>query len=222
MMQRIVRLSIVSLAAALMLAAMTGCLFGGEEEPEPTEGPDLAATIAAAVSAAVPTETPAPTPTSAPPTDTPVPPTDTPAPPTNTPAPTPDLPATIEASIAATRAALPTPTSAPPTPTPLPTNTPAPTEPPARRPSDGPPCIVAGEVTIGGAVPPAGTPVFARSQRGDGQVVAEGRTDRDGKYQLGILYFNEAFDIFVRSQDSGVDTPVASRGCREIRNLTVR
>ena len=219
MTQRIVRLSIVGLAAALMLAAVTGCFFGGEEEPEPTEAPDLAATIAAAVSAATPTETPVP------PTDTPVPPTDTPVPPTNTPAPTPDIQATIDASIAATRAAMPTATPVPlptATPVPLPTATPPPTAPPARQPSDGPPCIVAGSVTIGGAVPPAGTPVSARSQKGDEQVVAEGRINEDGKYQLSIPYFNEAFDIFVRGQDSGVDTPVTSRGCREIMNLTVQ
>ena len=217
MTQRIVRLSIVGLAAALMLAAMTGCFFGGEEEPEPTEAPDLAATIAAAVSAATPTDTPVP------PTDTPVPPTNTPVPPTNTPEPTPDIQATIDASIAATRAAMPQPTATPlPTNTPPPTNTPVPTAiAPARQPSDGPPCIVAGKVTIGGVVPPAGTPVYARSQRGDGQVVAEDGTNQDGTYQLGILYYNEAFDIFVRVQDSGVDTPVTFRGCREIRNLTI-
>ena len=78
MTQRIVRLSIVGLALALMLAAMTGCFFGGDEEPDPTATPDIAATVAAAVRDAVPTETPVP------PTDTPVPPTDTPVPPTNT------------------------------------------------------------------------------------------------------------------------------------------
>ena len=224
MTQRIVRLSIVGLAAALMLAAMTGCFFGGgEEEPEPTEAPDLAATIAAAVGDAVPTETP-------------VPPTDTPEPPT--PEPTPDLAATLSAMMAATQVAQPTDTPMPPTPTmpptatptplptdtpipPTPTNTPAPTPLPARQPSDGPPCIVAGKVTIGGAVPPAGTPVYARSQRGDGQVVAEDRTNTEGTYHLDILYLNEAFDIFVRAQDSGIDTPVTSRGCREIRNLNV-
>lgn len=218
MTQRIVRLSIVGLAAALMLAAMTGCFFGGEEEPEPTEAPDLAATIAAAVRDAVPTETPVPTPTSVPPTDTPVPPTDTPVPPTNTPAPTPNLQATIDASIAATRAAMPTATPVLPTPT----NTPPPTAAPVRQAFDGPPCIVAGVVTIGGATPPAGTPVFAVSQGTDGTVVAEDRTDTQGRYQLEIEYSGEMFHIFVRARDSGVDTPVTSQGCREIRNLNVQ
>ena len=161
-----------------------------------------------------------------------MPPTDTPEPPT--PEPTPDLQATLVAMMAA-MAPTPAPTQpvatpvpATPTPTPVPTNTPIPptatpppTALPARQPSDGPPCIVAGKVTIGGAIPPAGTPVYARSQRGDGQVVAEDRTNTAGAYQLGILYLNEAFDIFVRADDSGVDTPVTTRGCREIRNLNV-
>ena len=221
MTQRIVRLSIVGLVAALMLAAMTGCFFGGEEEPEPTETPDLAATIAAAVSAAVPTDTPVPPPpTSAPPTDTPVPPTDTPAPPTDTPAPTPNLQATIAASIAATRDAMPTPTSVPPTPTstPLPT----PTTAPVRQTFDGPPCIVAGTVTIGGAAPQEGTRVFAVSQGADNDVVADDRTDAEGRYQLEIEYSGETFDIFVQARDSGVDTPVTSRGCREVRNLNLQ
>ena len=218
---RIVRLSIVGLAAALMLAAMTGCFFGGDEEPEPTEAPDLAATIAAAVSEAVPTETPVP------PTDTPVPPTDTPVPPTNTPEPTPNIQATIDASIAATRAAMPTNTPPPTeTPVPPPTATPVPTPTPivpARQPFDGPPCIVAGVVTIGGSTPPAGTPVLAVSQSPDGTVVAESRTDTKGTYQLEIEYSNEVFDIYVRTSDSGVDTSACtSKGDREIKNLNVQ
>lgn len=228
MTQRIVRLSIVGLAAALMLAAMTGCFFGGgEEEPEPTEAPDLAATIAAAVGDAVPTETP-------------VPPTDTPEPPA--PEPTPDLAATLAAMMAATQAAQPTDTPAPqptdtpvPAPTatatPLPTDTPVPptetplpptpTVPP-RQAFDGPPCIVAGKVTIGGATPPAGTPVFAVSQSADGTVVAEDQTDTQGRYQLQIEYSGEAFNIYVRASDSGVDTTACtSKGAREIKNLDV-
>ncbi|MCE2500407.1 MAG: hypothetical protein J4G13_06040 [Dehalococcoidia bacterium] len=221
MTQRIVRLSIVGLAAALMLAAMTGCFFGGEEEPEPTEAPDLAATIAAAVSAAVPT-------------DTPVPPTDTPEPPT--PEPTPDLPATLAAMMAASQAAQPqptdTPTPVPPTntPVPVPTDTPIPpTQPPptvslpVRQTFDGPPCIVAGLVTVGGSIPPAGTPVFAVSQSADGTVVAEDQTDTRGRYQLEIEYSDEVFDIYVRASDSGVDTSACvSKGDREIRNLNVQ
>ena len=217
MTQGIIRLSIVGLVAALTLATVTGCFFGGEEEPEPTGTPDLAATIAAAVGDAAPTDTPAPTPTSVPPTDTPVPPTDTPTPPTNTPAPTPDLQATIDASIEATRKAIPTATPPPPPPT----YTPAPTPVPARQRFDGPPCIVAGVVKIGGDIPPAGTPVFAVSQNSDGTVVAEDRTNTKGQYQLEIEYPNEVFDIFVRASDSGVDTPRTSRGCREIRNLDI-
>ncbi len=217
MTQRIVRLAVVGMAAALILAAMTGCFFQGEEEPEPTETPDLAATIAAAVGAAVqPTETPVPT---------------------NTPTPEPDLGATLQAMMAATLAAMPPtqaparpadtqvpPTAAPiPTDTPIPpTDSPAPTQPPVRQAFEGPPCIVAGKVTIGGSIPPAGTPVWAVSQKQDGNAVAEDKTDTQGRYQLEIEYSDEVFDIFVRNSDSGVDTGgCASKGDREIKNLAI-
>lgn len=208
------------MAAALILAAMTGCFFQGEEEPEPTEAPDLAATIAAAVSAAVPTATPVPT---------------------NTPTPEPDLAATLQAMMAATLAAIPpTPTAVPPTAvpvqptatpvpdpvqptaTPVPTNTPVPPQAPARQEFEIP-CIVAGKVTIGGSSPPAGTPVYAVSQGADGTVVAEAKTDREGSYQLAIKYSGEPFDIYVRTSDSGVDTSACTRsGSRDIINLTVQ
>ena len=219
MTQRIIRLSIVGFASALMLAAVAGCFFGGEAEPEPTEAPDLAATIAAAVNAAAPTETP-------------VPPTEAP-----TPMPTPDLQATLQAMLAATQPTSPPvpptdiPTPVPPTAVPAPTDTPVPpTEPPppptprapARLPFDGPPCIVAGVVTIGGTTPPAGTPVLAVSQGEDGAVIAEDYTDVRGRYQLEIEYSDEAFDIYVRASDSGVDTSACvSKGDREIKNVIV-
>ena len=74
MSRNVARFSILGVIAVLVLAATTGCFFGGGEEPEPTATPDLAATIAAAVEAAVPTETPIP------PTDTPEPPTPEPTP----------------------------------------------------------------------------------------------------------------------------------------------
>ena len=201
MSPRIVRSIVAVMAVALILAAMTGCFFQGGEEPEPTETPDLAATIAAAVSAAVPTETPVPT---------------------NTPTPEPDLAATLQAMMAATLAAIPpAATAVPPTPvpvqptdtpvplptdTPPPTATPVPTQAPARQEFEIP-CIVAGKVTIGGSTPPAGTPVYAVSQAADATVVAESKTDREGSYQLAIKYTGEPFNIFVRTSDTGVDSP---------------
>ena len=108
MTPKIVRYMIFSIAAGLMLAAMTAC-GGGGEEPTPEPEVDLQATIAARLANALPTDTPAPEPT------------DTPEP---TAAPTPDLQATIAAAFEQTRAAMPpTPTPAPPTATPEPTPT---------------------------------------------------------------------------------------------------
>ena len=216
MSRNVARFSILGVIALLVLAATTGCFFGGGEEPEPTATPDLAATIAAAVSAAVPTETP-------------IPPTDTPEPPT--PEPTPDLQATIDASIAATRAAMPTNTPEPtPTPTPMPTNTPEPTSTPVptpvptatpvSNPASQIPCIVVGVVRDSGG-PVSNTLVAAIRKDGTGRVAADDRTDEDGRYQLSITEFDQFFDIFVAGRDTGFDTPRTSIGCREIRDLRV-
>ena len=202
------------LAGGLMLGAVASC-FGGGEEEEPT--PDIQKTIDAAVAAATPTETPTPEPTA-----TPVP----------TEAPTPNIAQTVAAAIAAATppTAVP-PTAVPPTaapePTPAPTDTPVPTNTPVPTPtatpvpeSSGPPCIIAGEVRIGGSVPRAGTTVFARSQTGN--IVVEAETNPNGRYVLTITHFDLVFDLFVGSSDSGQNTPVTSRGCREIKNLNIR
>ena len=213
MSRHVARFSIIGVIAVLVLAATTGCFFGGVEEPEPTPTPDLAATIAAAVAAAVPTETP-------------IPPTDTPEPPT--PEPTPDLQATVIAMLAAAEAARPTAVPEP-TPTPAPTNTPEPTATPAPtavptatpigNPASQIPCIVVGIVTDGGT-PVNNAPVRAVSKDGNSRIVAEARSDRDGRYQLSITEFDQFFDIFIGADDTGVDTPRTSTGCREIRDLT--
>lgn len=214
MSRSVARFSILSVTAVLVLAATTGCFFGGGEEPEPTATPNLAATIAAAVAMAVPTATP-------------ITPTDTPEP--RTPEPTPDLQATIDASIAATRAAMPTatppPTSTPtPTSTPEPTSTPVPTPAPTATPVSNPasqiPCIVVGVVRNSGE-PVNNARVMAVSQDGSSHIAANARSDVDGKYQLSITEFDQVFDIFVGSSDTDQDTPITSPGCREIRNLTV-
>ncbi len=214
MSRNVARFSIIGVIAVLVLAATTGCFFGGGEEPEPTATPDLAATIAAAVAAAVPTETP-------------IPPTDTPEPPT--PEPTPDIQATIDASIAATRAAMPTATPVP-TPTPAPTNTPEPTSTPVptavptptaiNNPASQIPCIVVGVVRDSGG-PVRNALVVAVSKDGNDRIVANDRSDGDGRYQLSITEFDQFFDIFIGGNDTGVDTPRTSTGCREIRDLRI-
>ena len=216
MSRHVARFSILGVIAVLVLAATTGCFFGGGEEPEPTATPDLAATIAAAVQAAVPTETP-------------IPPTNTPEPPT--PEPTPDLAATVAAMMAAAQAAQPTATPVPtPTPAPLPTNTPEPTSTPVptpvptatpvTNPASQIPCIVVGVVRNSGG-PVSDTLVAAVRTDGTGSVVADDRTDEEGRYQLSITEFDQFFDIFVAGRDTGFDTPRTSTGCRVIRDLRV-
>lgn len=213
MSRRVARFSILGVIAVLVLAATTGCFFGGGEEPEPTSTPDLAATIAAAVAAAVPTETP-------------IPPTNTPEPPT--PEPTPDLQATVVAMLAAAEAARPTATPVP-TPTPAPTNTPEPTATPAPtavptatpvgNPASQIPCIIVGVVSdnVG---PVRNALVAAVTQDGNDRIVATDRTDAEGKYQLSIIEFDQTFDLFIGGNDTDVNTPRTSTGCRDIRNLT--
>ena len=206
------------LGLILALVSTTACWGDPDPEPEPTT--DIQTTIDAAIQAARPTETPTPDPTATPiPTQPPTPniaatvaaaiaasrPTDTPVPtltPTPEPTPTPELTPTPE-----------------PTPTPKPTAKPEPTPTPLSEQASGPPCIIAGTVRINGAPAPAGIPVFAHSQ--DASVVIETVTDNNGRYVLQIPHSNMVFDLFVRSTDTGEDTPVTSRGCREIRNLSI-
>lgn len=232
MRSRIIRFTMLSVAAGLALAAMTACFFGGGEEPTPEPTPDLQATIAAAVTRSVPAATPAPEPTAAPTPDLPatvqaaiaaanaaaIPPT---AAPTAVPEPTPDLPATLAAMAAATAAAMPpTPTAAP-TAAPEPTSTPPPAPTAAPRPSDGPPCTIAGTVTIDGNTAPENTVVLASSkdpgQASDVQV----QTDEEGRYVLAILNYGVVFDLLVEGEDTNKDTPQTTRGCREKIDLSI-
>lgn len=196
------------LGLILLVVSTTACWGDADPEPEPTA--DIQATIAAAIQAARPTETPTPEPTA----------TSIPTQP-----PTPDIAATVAAAIAAslpTDAPVPTLTPTPEptaTPTPEPTATSEPTPTPLPEQASGPPCIIAGTVRINGAPAPAGVPVFAHSQ--DASVVIEAVTDNNGRYVLQIPYSNMVFDLFVRGTDTGEDTPVTSRGCREIKNLSI-
>ncbi len=187
---------VLVLGLILMLGTTTACWGDSGPEPEPT------ADIQATIHAARPTETPTSDPTA-----TPIP----------TQPPTPNIATTVEAAIAAS---LPTDTPVPTlTPTPEPTATPEPTPTPLPEPPRGPPCIIAVTVRINGAPAPAGVPVFAHSQ--DASVVVEAVTDSNGRYVLQIAYSNMVFDLFVRDTDTGEDTPVTSRGCREIKNLSI-
>ena len=226
MTPKIVRYMIFSIAAGLMLAAMTACGGGGGEEPTPEPEVDLQATIAARLANALPTDTPAPapdvkatidaavaltraavSPTPAPPTPTPEP-TPTPVPPTATPEPTPTPPPPTN-----------TPEPAPvPTNTPAPTNTPSPTAPVQ---SSGPPCIIAGKVTIDGNTAPVGTVVQARIKNADDAFSVQEQTDEDGKYILTISRFDAVFDLYVEGEDTGVDTPRTTRGCIKRQDLSV-
>ena len=208
-----IRLALLVVAAGVLLGAMSGCFFGGDEEPEPTV--DIQATIAAAVEAAKPTATPTPEPTA----------TSEPTVP-----PTPDIAQTIAAAIAAMRptdapapTAAPPPTAAPAVPTPVQPTTPTPqvtnTPTPAPEQSGGPPCVVTGKVRSGGIDAKPGTNIFARSKTSND--FFETQTDDMGRYVLTITAFDQIFDLFVEGRDSGVDTPKTQRGCREIRNLSV-
>lgn len=190
MRSRIIRFTMLSVAAGLALAAMTACFFGGGEEPTPEPTPDLQATIAAAVTRSVPAATPTPEPTAAP---------------------TPDLQATLEAMLAATAAAMPTPTAAP-TATTSPTSTPPPAPTSAPGPSDIP-CIITGKVTVGGKTAQENTVVLARSQEPAKAGNVQTQTDEDGEYVLTIFSYGVVFDLLVDGVDTNEDTPQNQKGC---------
>ena len=210
MTHKMARITILSLAAVLMVAAVAGCglLGGGEEEvEEPT--PDLAATIQAAVAASIPTETPTP-----PPTDPP----------------TPDIQGTIDAALIATQIAMaPAPTDVPPTEVPVvaATNTPAPTDTPQPTPTpqtsnpvSGPPAQIAGKVTINGQIAGAGIKVTAEPQNSNLRAV-DAVTNTDGNYILQIFSVGQIFDLYVGGTDSGVDTESTVKGITQYKNLVI-
>ena len=82
------------------------------------------------------------------------------------------------------------------------------------------PCIIIGVVTddVG---PVLNAPVFAVSNDGNNRIVAEDRSDREGRYELSITEFDLVFDLYVGADDTGVDTPRTYPGCRETRHLSV-
>ena len=59
MRHKIFRYTVLTMVGMLMLATMTGCLFGGDDEPVvEEETPDIDATVSARLTAAAPTEVP--------------------------------------------------------------------------------------------------------------------------------------------------------------------
>ena len=87
--------------------------------------------------------------------------------------------------------------------------------------SGGPPCIIIGKVTKGGSTAPEGTIVLARIKNADDAYSVQEQTDEDGKYILTISRFDAVFDLYVDGEDTDVDTPRTTRGCRVLLNLTV-
>ena len=210
MTRRIARFMIPGLAAILVGAVITGCFGGGEPEvPTPTPTVDIQATIRAAVDAAVPADTPTPEPTETP---------------TPTVPPTPNIAATLAAMLAAQQV----PTQPPPTP--VPTDTPVPTAVPTvvaastpttgTNPMAGPPAIIIGKVTIGGATAPEGTLVHARPKDRTLPPVQD-QTDEKGNYQLNITNIGTTYDLWVEGKDSNLDTDMLTRGGLQKKDLSV-
>lgn len=61
--------------------------------------------------------------------------------------------------------------------------------------------------------------MYARSKTDN--IIVEADVDENGRYVLTISDFDLVFDLYVNSDDSGLDSPVTTRGCREIRNLQI-
>ena len=97
--------------------------------------------------------------------------------------------------------------------------TPQHTEAPVSNPASQMSCIIIGVVTddVG---PVRNAPVRAVSKDGHSRIVAEDRSDHEGKYELSITEFDLVFDLYIGAHDTGVDTPRTSPGCRQIRDLS--
>ena len=219
MRHKIFRYTVLTMVAMLMLATMTGCLFGGDDEPVvEEETPDIDATVSARLTAAAPTEVP------------------------------PDPEGTVAAMLAAaladqeaqaaldaqaTAEAQPEPTNTPePTDTPVPTIQPTDTPVPTIQPTDTPiptptvdvftrPAIVTGFVTMGGRKAPQGTVIYARSTETNPATVLQTQTDADGKYSFDVRVPGIVLDLYVGSTNAGVKTAPIVLGVVQAKHLAI-
>ena len=220
MRHKIIRYTLLTMVAMLMLATMTGCLFGGDDELiVEEETPDIDATVWARLTRAAPTEVP------------------------------PDPEGTVAAMLAATitaqqaQAALdaqataeaqPPPTNPPepadtPVPVVLPTDTPVPVIQPTDMPIPTPtvnalirPAIITGFVTIGGNRAPQGTVIYARSTATNpATVVSQTQTDANGKYSFEVRVSGIVLDLWVGNNNTGVKTAPIVLGDAQARNLVI-
>ena len=220
MRHKIFRYTVLAMVAMLMLTTMTGCLFGGEDEPVvEEETPDIDATVSARLTRAAPTEVP------------------------------PDPEGTVAAMLAAataaqaTQAAMdaqataqaePPPTNTPePTDTPVPTIQPTDTPVPTIQPTDTPvptptvdvftrPGIVTGFVTMGGRKAPQGTVIYARSTETNPATVLQTQTDADGKYSFEVRVRGIVLDLYVGSVNTGEKTAPIILGDVQAKNLAIQ
>ena len=219
MRHKIFRYTVLTMVAMLMLATMTGCIFGGDDEPIVEEIPDIDATVSARLTRAAPTEVP------------------------------PDPEGTVAAMLAATitaqqaqvaldaqatTEAQPQPTNTPepadtPVPVVLPTDTPVPTIQPADTPIPTPtvdaltrPAIITGFVTIKGSRAQEGTVIYARSTETNPATVLQTQTDANGKYSFEVRVRGIVLDLYVGSDDTGVNTAPIILGDVQAKNLVIQ
>ena len=219
MRHKIFRYTVLTMVAMLMLATMTGCIFGGDDEPIVEETPDIDATVSARLTRAAPTEVP------------------------------PDPEGTVAAMLAATitaqqaQAALdaqataeaePPPTNPPepadtPVPVVLPTDTPVPTIQPTDTPIPTPtvdaltrPAIITGFVTIRGNRAQQGVVIYARSTETNSTTVLQTQTDADGRYSFEVRVRGIVLDLYVGSDDTGVKTAPIVLGDVQAKNLVIQ
>ena len=220
MRHKIIRYTVLTMVAILMLATMTGCLFGGDDEPiVEEETPDVEAIVSARLTEAAPTAVP------------------------------PDPEGTVAAMLAAALAAQeaqaaldaqatveaqPPPTNTPepadtPVPVVLPTDTPVPTIQPTDTPIPTPtvdaltrPAIITGFVDIGGSRAPQGVVIYARSTETNPTTVLQTQTDADGRYSFEVRVRGIVLDLYVGSDDTGVNTAPIILGDVQAKNLVIQ
>ena len=219
MRHKILRYTVLTMVAMLMLATMTGCLFGGDDEPVVEEAPDIEATVSARLTEAAPTEVP------------------------------PDPEGTVAAMLAAataaqaTQAAMddqatvqaqPPPTNTPePTDTPVPTIQPTDTPIPTIQPTDTPiptptvdvftrPAIITGFVRIRGSLAPQGTVIYARSTGTNPPTELQTQTDSQGKYSFDVRVPGIVLDLYVESTNTGVKTAPIVLGVAQAKHLAIQ